>query len=330
MRDRILLNHNRVSRGLSHDQSCHLCANADETSIHILRDCSVIRTLWLHFLDFFLCSDFFELPLTDWLRANLSSSSRVAGIDCEWNVLFTSLFWKTWKSCNAKLFQGISLAFDTLLHVGTLWAKRFSAAAETSLATRVFNVEHARWIPPAPGIFCLNIDGVVSKSGLGSAGGHIHDAAGTFIVGFTKNIGHTTPLLVELWCFFEGLKLAWLYGFEIVKVQTDCSEVQKLISSPVTTSPYSLIRSIAHLINRAWSIDIQVIKREANSVVDLMAKRPLGSGKPWLVMDSHPASLVPILDRDIHGPLMLARFAAIMDNLLTSTSKSVAFSPYDI
>ncbi|KAK8986344.1 hypothetical protein V6N11_009904 [Hibiscus sabdariffa] len=53
----------------------------------------------------------------------------------------------------------------------------------------------------------------------------------------------------------------------------------------------------------AWSIDFQVIKREANSAADHLAKLSLGSGNHKLVMDSPPTSLVPLLSRDVHGPL---------------------------
>ncbi|KAK8983353.1 hypothetical protein V6N11_073773 [Hibiscus sabdariffa] len=78
------------------------------------------------------------------------------------------------------------------------------------------------------------------------------------------------------------------------------SEWALLLSSPSTSSPYSLIRSIARLINRAWSIDIQVIKREVNSDADHMTKLTLGSDISGLVTDSPSTFLVPILDRHIH------------------------------
>ncbi|KAL4285122.1 hypothetical protein GQ457_16G012140 [Hibiscus cannabinus] len=81
-----------------------------------------------------------------------------------------------------------------------------------------------------------------------------------------------------------------------------CSEVPKLLSSTLTSSLYSLVRAIARLMSRAWSIDFQVIKREANSVAYHLAKLSLGSGNHKLVMDSPPTSLVPLLSRDVHGP----------------------------
>ncbi|KAK8492660.1 hypothetical protein V6N12_041456 [Hibiscus sabdariffa] len=53
-------------------------------------------------------------------------------------------------------------------------------------------------------------------------------------------------------------------------------------------------------ISRAWSIDIQVIKREVNSDADHMTKLTLGSDISGLVTDSPSTFLVPILDRHIH------------------------------
>ncbi|KAL4303935.1 hypothetical protein GQ457_10G004010 [Hibiscus cannabinus] len=117
---------------------------------------------------------------------------------------------------------------------------------------------------------------------------------------FKNNPTSSTMVVYQWW--FNKFKLAWSYGFEVLLIQTDCSEVPKLLLSTPTSSPYSLVRAIARLMSRAWSIDFQVIKREANSAADHLAKLSLGSDNQKLVMDSPPTSLVPLLSRDVHGP----------------------------
>ncbi|KAE8717654.1 hypothetical protein F3Y22_tig00110044pilonHSYRG00347 [Hibiscus syriacus] len=102
------------------------------------------------------------------------------------------------------------------------------------------------------GEICLDINGVEPLSTiLGSIGGLLRDHGGNLLSTFSKKLGSTSLLQVEFWGVFEGLKFAWSNEFERATVQTDNAEVYKLLSPPSVVSPYALVRSIAHLANRA-------------------------------------------------------------------------------
>ncbi|KAL4318160.1 hypothetical protein GQ457_18G004760 [Hibiscus cannabinus] len=75
----------------------------------------------------------------------------------------------------------------------------------------------------------------------------------------------------------------------------------KLLSPPSPDSPLPLVRSIVELFDKAWFVDFSLVPREANVVVDHMAKIASQQDYPSTVFDAPPESLVRILHRDIYG-----------------------------
>ncbi|KAL4346274.1 hypothetical protein GQ457_17G023140 [Hibiscus cannabinus] len=66
------------------------------------------------------------------------------------------------------------------------------------------------WQPPQQGWFCLNIDAAVKAvTNMGSIEGIIRGSSGEWIIGYTKQIGHVSPLQAELWSILVGLEVTW-------------------------------------------------------------------------------------------------------------------------
>ncbi|KAK8573460.1 hypothetical protein V6N13_100254 [Hibiscus sabdariffa] len=73
----------------------------------------------------------------------------------------------------------------------------------------------------------------------------------------------------------------------------------------VTSSSFSLVRTIANLFHRAWLVDISWIPREGNSLADWLAKKALGSSCQPLILDFHPPNLLLFLSADAHGASLM-------------------------
>ncbi|XP_039027301.1 uncharacterized protein LOC120161086 [Hibiscus syriacus] len=97
---------------------------------------------------------------------------------------------------------------------------------------------------------------------------------------------------------FEGLHLVWDQGFERVVIQSDNEEAIKLLSPPSSISPYHIVRAIASL-DRAWMLDFQLIRREANIVADFMAKLKVHSKGCLAIFMDPPPGLPSLLQRDV-------------------------------
>ncbi|KAK8580708.1 hypothetical protein V6N12_070963 [Hibiscus sabdariffa] len=91
----------------------------------------------------------------------------------------------------------------------------------------------------------------------GQIGGLIHNVEGKWIVGFVKSIGSSNSLQAELWVIFEGMKLAWEFGFERLLIQNDCRQAADLVNSvSAGSSVLSLVRAINRLRQKCWLTDV--------------------------------------------------------------------------
>ncbi|KAK8506299.1 hypothetical protein V6N11_082372 [Hibiscus sabdariffa] len=105
------------------------------------------------------------------------------------------------------------------------------------------------WTPLSSGWVCLTIDGGVSLSSVkGRIRGLIRNTEGDWMVGSVKSIGFSNSLQAELWVVFEGMKLAWEFGFKRLLVQSDCRQAVGLVNDASSdSSVLSLVRAIARL-----------------------------------------------------------------------------------
>ncbi|KAE8719485.1 hypothetical protein F3Y22_tig00109957pilonHSYRG00251 [Hibiscus syriacus] len=97
------------------------------------------------------------------------------------------------------------------------WTRYYYESMTISTTTKLITPTQVHWNAPDPSWICLNVDGLVSSAtGFGSIGGVFRDHEGSWILGFNKSIGITSPLQAELWAIFIRLQLAWDNGFELL------------------------------------------------------------------------------------------------------------------
>ena len=77
---------------------------------------------------------------------------------------------------------------------------------------------------------------VLSSSSFASGGGLLRDSRGSWVQGFTKKIGTTNCLLVELWALKDGLSMARNMCVEKLIVNVDSLEVVNLLFNTKATN----------------------------------------------------------------------------------------------
>ncbi|KAH1045717.1 hypothetical protein J1N35_036501 [Gossypium stocksii] len=59
----------------------------------------------------------------------------------------------------------------------------------------------------------------------------LRDSYSKWLFGFLRNLGTTSPLLIELWAVFDGLPLSWNKGYRHIVLEIDYLEVACKVSS---------------------------------------------------------------------------------------------------
>ncbi|KAK5795270.1 hypothetical protein PVK06_036528 [Gossypium arboreum] len=59
----------------------------------------------------------------------------------------------------------------------------------------------------------------------------LRDSYSKWLFGFLRNLGTTSPLLIELWAVFDGLPLSWNKGYRHIVLEIDYLEVDCKVSS---------------------------------------------------------------------------------------------------
>ncbi|KAK8520058.1 hypothetical protein V6N12_004021 [Hibiscus sabdariffa] len=265
----------RCRRSLATNPYCLECNSSAETALHALRDCPAVRTLWLCILPAPLVHSLFSLNLQDWLSCSLSSAFLHPRWKISWQFLFVSLIWQIWKRRNDVVFHNPCLSDSALINRSLAWAKHYFDSVVRQLASP--SVSRPVWNPRASlgsGWTYLNVDGAVSvPSHESRIGGLIRSSAGDWIVGFAKAIGRSDVLQAELWAIFEGISLAWEYGFDRLLIHSDSKQAVELVNSTTAVSSgLSLVRAIYRLRQLHWNTEVIWVSRDENHHADALAK----------------------------------------------------------
>lgn len=125
--EQLLTNKKRCRRGLSSFPIRVICRAATESLIHLLRDCSSTRLIWHRFLRVRRNASFFNLPLHEWLIANLTNKVDVIVDGMQWNTLYGIICWLIWKQQNRLVFA-MNFSAGKICVKSIIWAKHESNA----------------------------------------------------------------------------------------------------------------------------------------------------------------------------------------------------------
>ncbi|KAE8735769.1 hypothetical protein F3Y22_tig00000340pilonHSYRG01599 [Hibiscus syriacus] len=151
-----------------------------------------------------------------------------------------------WPWSKTLLFEPI----ERVIQCSVNWAIYYDKPSPVTDSRQVHSQAEPTWSKPLQSWASLNTDGAVSHIRRnGSIGGVIRNS--------------------------DGLLVAWNTGLKHFIVQSDCSQAINLLSvnNPMR-SHHSLVRAIANLCSREWTIRFRWMARTGNKVADCLAKIP--------------------------------------------------------
>ncbi|CAN1152791.1 Putative ribonuclease H protein At1g65750 [Linum perenne] len=184
--DRLLTNAERRRRHMTEEDNCHRCTNVSETSLNILRDCNLARSVWLALLPPDIVADFFSGTVHEWIIKGVR-----LGTD---GLLFGVTAWILWKAWNEDIFDNKLVTSDQLRLRVLHWTAgvRETMNAESRVLSEVVVRRREtllRWIPAPDEWVTVNCDGsVLQPNGLAAAGGIIRNSSGRRLGVFTANL----------------------------------------------------------------------------------------------------------------------------------------------
>ena len=94
-----------AKRGIQIDATCPLCRRNDETIIHALQDCDLIRPEWTDLQASAQDNLFFQTNVHDWFSKNAKVGRKFGQSSMPWNCVFLFAVWTIWQRRNAFIFQ---------------------------------------------------------------------------------------------------------------------------------------------------------------------------------------------------------------------------------
>ncbi|KAJ8760729.1 hypothetical protein K2173_017824 [Erythroxylum novogranatense] len=288
-RNRLHTQHLRLMRGISNTIVCQTCHIADETSIHILRDCPMVKALWLQLIPHPTWQAWSTMELLDWIDLNMGCKRWFLD-KYPWFIVFAATMWFLWKWRCQILFDADFV--NPCFPLNTIFA-------EVEDMCRIWQLEIAtgHWVK-------LNTDGTSrGNPGIAGYGGLLRDHVGCWLLGFSGNLGVSDTLVAELKTIRQGLHIAWSHGFRHLILETDSMIALTLITTPSSRfDPLEhLVEDIQAFLHHEWSCRLQHCYREGNKCADLLANVGADSSALLHIYHSPPPSLCLQLDEDYRG-----------------------------
>lgn len=258
-----------IARSMDVDPLCGYCNVAEETSIHALVLCPVVKQVWISS----------ELGLrvqsadsmVQWWNAmkRVSSTSEME--------YAAALLWSNWQNRNALVWEGSSKPASTVLYrAGSAVADWQSVRAVPSAAVCSNAAAQRRWVKPNSGFVKCNVDASVFRDPAGmSFGGIVRGTNGEFIAAIQDAfVGNFPPLIAEA----VGLRevLSWIKerGFASVIIESDSKLLVDAIRSDGEDFTYfgTLVDDCKALLRAISRCSIHFVFRSANCVADSLAK----------------------------------------------------------
>ncbi|CAA0815561.1 Polynucleotidyl transferase- ribonuclease H-like superfamily protein [Striga hermonthica] len=117
-----------MRRHLTSATLCEICNQAEESALHVCRDCPKAAEIWRRLVPGPAQNEFFSLNLEQWLASNLLLPSLV-GRD-NWACSFGVIVWKLWRWRNESLFMGKYRDVDRGLHEISIYIEGLERVTE--------------------------------------------------------------------------------------------------------------------------------------------------------------------------------------------------------
>lgn len=125
-----------------------------------------------------------------------------------WPMLFQQVVYWAWSARNELIHKGSDRMMKVKPEVLIQQALLAQELNTQKGGMGVKQVKYLNWEKPPQGWIKLNVDGASQHNpGEASAGGILRDEQGSWLAGFSANIGKASNVAAELWVILLGLKL---------------------------------------------------------------------------------------------------------------------------
>jgi ribonuclease HI len=299
---RLLTNERKHRMGLG-SEMCDFCRDHKDTTLHALRDCVLVRPLWLSVVDASLRHEFFTTNLDEWIEMNVRTNGGKNNYE-DWSNYWAlachcAWTWKNKEKYDADFFRPTK---QTEFVRQRMKMYKLAGVVMHDGLQQQQAVIHVGWKPPLNGWVCLNVDGAC-KDGVIGCGGVIRGNSGEWLHGFSKLIGRGEAYTAELWGVLEGIRLARRLKFTRMEVRVDSVEVVEDIMHNRASKGCgkALIRSISELLKEDWEVSITHSFREANNLADALANYSFSTKDKFCIYQDCPDYCKHLLDADEKG-----------------------------
>ena len=206
------------------NDSCPVCHEAIESTMHVLRDYKATKEFWMRLVNPKYWLRFFSVQDKEWLLENLTED-RSAFPNAKWELIFGIALYNLGGRRNSIFKEEPDkgdLAIRTLCQAKEVLKAKHSGLWNNRQKNKRELKYLVGWNPPPIGFFKFNIDGAVEqRSNTGSCGGVLRDIHGSLLGGFVLNLGRCSVLETELWAIFHVLSIAWDIELRSLIVESD-------------------------------------------------------------------------------------------------------------
>ncbi|XP_074314591.1 uncharacterized protein LOC141649815 [Silene latifolia] len=270
------LPHNKTlfKRTILPSPTCLLCPSPslEESSIHILRDCSTATSVWaLLNVD----QSFFSLDLQPWIHANCTSRNP------SWVTLFSFVLWRLWAQRCDFTFNATPpprpphLFRDATSNLAQSWTFASSPSLPpSSPGSTSASYYPCSWALPLLCWFKINVDAAFSPlDSLACIGCVVRNDIGSWVRGWSRRLLAPSPFVGEVLAIREGLR-AGLASMDRFIIASDClNAVTSILSKAQPCGQFAnVILECRDLLDSSPRLKIVFEKRSANAVADALAK----------------------------------------------------------
>lgn len=207
LHNRVLTKSLLIKKGLGMENSCSIRASAEEMPIHLFRDCSTVKNIWLALIPPQVHNSFFSLLFDQWVSLNCQFMD-YSWEGMSWSALFFVFYWCLWKKRNDKLFNGKNLTLNVQFirkQVHFIARAYHKLVPGKPLRREVLIC----WEFPPTNWIKLNSNWASKgEARLASCGGVLRNHMGKWLRGYTANLGAASVVEDEIWGLYYGLYIA--------------------------------------------------------------------------------------------------------------------------
>ncbi|XP_050238375.1 uncharacterized protein LOC126687864 [Mercurialis annua] len=280
-------------RGIHVDDICPRCGAEGESIIHVLKDCSWAKGVWLS-SQIGLRVDEMPVPnFTYWVESlmkNLSSNNFAMAV---------VILWQLWSSRNILIHEGRADSLEVLLNrCRDCYVQQNSMKVSSN-----GQGERPGWKPPKAGVVKLNTDlAVCTEDGTTGLGVIIRNEKGEVMVSAGRKMANVRSIAIgESLAILYGLHIALVCEFQMVEVESDALSVIQAIQKGKADPTHQglVIDDILDFIPSFTSISFVYIPRVNNKTAHSLAKWALSISEDVVIMEDVPNHIHACMLEDV-------------------------------